>query len=87
MIADEAQNFTFKELTTLITRIGDNTKLLICGDPMQADINGRTGFMDMFRLFNDRESREKGIHCFEFTEVDVKRSEILKYVITKLQKK
>ena len=44
VIADESQNYTFKELTTLITRIGKNTKLLICGDPMQSDINGKTGF-------------------------------------------
>ena len=37
IVADEAQNFTFKELTTLITRVGENTKLIICGDFMQSD--------------------------------------------------
>ena len=35
VIADESQNFTFKELTTLMTRLGEGDKLLICGDPMQ----------------------------------------------------
>ena len=34
VVADEAQNFTFKELTTLITRIGEGTKLFVCGDFM-----------------------------------------------------
>jgi phosphate starvation-inducible PhoH-like protein len=87
VIADESQNFTFKELVTLITRIGKGTKLFICGDMMQSDINGKTGFNHMFNLFNDPESREKNIHCFKFTEEDIKRSEILKYIITKLQKK
>ena len=84
VIADEAQNFSFKELTTLITRIGKDTKLFVCGDLMQSDINGKTGFADMVRLFNDEESKKKGIHFFRFSEKDIKRSEILKFIIKKL---
>ena len=86
VIADESQNFSFKELVTLITRIGENSRLFICGDMMQSDINGRTGFPEMFNIFNDEESRQRGIHCFAFSEEDIKRSEILKYIIKKLQK-
>lgn len=85
VIADESQNFTFKELTTLMTRLGEGSKLIICGDPMQSDINGKSGFADMYSLFNDNESKEKGIHTFHFGAEDIKRSEILKYVISKLQ--
>ena len=87
VIADESQNFTFKELTTLMTRLGEGSKLIICGDPMQSDINGRSGFADMYSLFNDDESKEKGIHTFHFGPEDIKRSEILKYVISKIQNK
>ena len=87
VIADESQNFTFKELTTLMTRLGEGSKLLICGDPMQSDINGKSGFADMYSLFNDDESKEKGIHTFYFGPEDIKRSEILKYVIEKISKK
>ena len=87
VIADESQNFTFKELTTLMTRLGEGSKLLICGDPMQSDINGRSGFADMYSLFNDVESKEQGIHTFYFGPEDIKRSEILKYVISKIQNK
>jgi phosphate starvation-inducible PhoH-like protein len=87
VIADESQNFTFKELTTLMTRLGEGSKLIICGDPMQSDINGKSGFADMYSLFNDDESKEKGIHTFYFGPEDIKRSEILKYVIQKIQKK
>ena len=87
VIADESQNFTFKELTTLMTRLGEGSKLLICGDPMQSDINGKSGFADMYSLFNDEESKEQGIHTFYFGPEDIKRSEILKYVISKIQKK
>ncbi|NBV57448.1 MAG: hypothetical protein EBR72_06570 [Bacteroidetes bacterium] len=85
VIADESQNFTFKELTTLMTRLGRGSKLIICGDPMQSDINGKSGFADMYSLFNDEDSREKGIHTFHFGAEDIQRSEILKYVITKIQ--
>jgi len=86
VIMDEAQNATIKELTTLITRIGRNTRLYICGDFMQSDINGKSGFGKMFDLFDDEESVRKGIHCFEFSEEDIVRSEILKYIIYKLRK-
>ena len=87
VVADEAQNFTFKELTTLMTRLGENSQLFICGDYMQSDINGKSGFKDMFDLFDDAQSREKGIHCFAFGIEDIKRSEILKYIIKKINKK
>ncbi len=87
VIADEAQNFTYKELTTLMTRLGETSQLFICGDYMQSDINGKSGFKDMFDLFDDQQSVEKGIHCFAFGIEDIKRSQILKYIIKKINKK
>ena len=84
VVADEAQNFTYRELTTLITRIGNNCKLFVCGDFMQSDINGKSGFAPMFDLFNDNQSIDMGIHCFKFGKEDILRSEILKYIIGKL---
>jgi phosphate starvation-inducible PhoH-like protein len=86
VVADEAQNFTYKELTTLITRIGDNCKLFVCGDFMQSDINGRSGFVPMYNLFDDKQSVSKGIHAFRFGKEDILRSEILKYIIGKLDR-
>jgi|TARA_Y100000289_G_scaffold19707_1_gene19044 phosphate starvation-inducible PhoH-like protein len=85
VVADEAQNFTFKELTTLITRLGHNSKLFICGDFMQSDINGKSGYADMFNLFKDQESQDNGIHCFSFNKNDILRSELQKYIIGKLE--
>ena len=86
IIADESQNFTVKELTTLITRLGKNSKLFICGDPMQSDINGKSGFNNISNLFNDKESNDKGIYCFDFYKEDIVRSEILKFIVGKLEK-
>ena len=87
VIADESQNFTFKELTTLMTRLGEGSKLIICGDPMQSDINGKSGFSDMYSIFNDQESQARGIHTFHFGAEDILRSKILKFVIEKISKK
>jgi phosphate starvation-inducible PhoH-like protein len=85
IVADEAQNFTFKELTTLLTRVGENTKLLICGDFMQSDINGRSGFQEMFELFSEEDSLEHGITSIRFTNRDIVRSKILKYIVSKIE--
>ena len=51
---------------------------------MQSDINGKTGFKDFFNIFNDDESKEMGIHTFSFTTRDIVRSEILKFIIKRL---
>jgi phosphate starvation-inducible PhoH-like protein len=86
VLADEAQNFTKKELITLITRIGENTKYFICGDLMQSDINGKSGLSDIAKIFDDDESKKNGIHVFTFDKTDILRSEILKFIISKLEK-
>jgi phosphate starvation-inducible PhoH-like protein len=86
VVADEAQNFTFKELTTLITRVGEGSKLIICGDFMQSDIGGRSGFGPMYDVFNDDDSRDHGIRTFRFNHDDIVRSKILKFLVSKLEK-
>jgi len=85
IIMDEAQNSTRKELTTLLTRLGHFSKMFICGDPLQSDINGKSGFAEMCNVFNDDESKEKGIHVFYLTEEDIVRSDIVKFIVKKLQ--
>lgn len=85
ILADEAQNLDFKELTTLISRFGQFSKMVIVGDAVQSDINGKSGFMKMFDLFNDEMSRTNGIHCVSLTKDDVVRSGILKYVLGRIE--
>ena len=85
IVIDEAQNLTEKELITLITRVAEGSRILICGDSMQSDIGGKTGFANIMKLFSDTESEDRGIHSFEFTEDDILRSELVKYIITKLK--
>ncbi len=84
VVADESQNFSHKELVTLITRIGENAKLFVCGDLMQSDIR-LSGFEEMIELFDDEDSKARGIHVFRFGNEDIYRSEILRFIVAKLE--
>lgn len=86
IVADESQNMTQKELITLITRIGEFSRVFILGDPDQSDINGKSGFLKVMNLFDDQESKDNGIHVFKFTEDDVVRSGLVAYIIKKIKK-
>lgn len=86
VIVDEAQNLTFSELTTILTRFGQNTKMIVIGDTRQTDIgDGRSGFKSMYNCFNDEESEDHGIFCFRLEEKDIMRSEILQFLVKKIQ--
>ena len=52
---------------------------------MQSDINGKSGFARMADVFNNKESSAKGIHCFDFYKEDIVRSEILKFIVEKIE--
>lgn len=86
IIGDECQNMTEKELVTLITRTGEFAKVFIIGDPEQSDINGKSGFIKMVSRFNDEECRENGIHVFEFTDDDIVRSALVRFISKRLKK-
>lgn len=86
VIVDEAQNMTKDELTTILTRFGKNSKYIVVGDSLQSDINGKSGFKRVVDVFNDEDSDEKGIYSFKFTQNEVVRSEILKFIVSRLEK-
>lgn len=85
IFADEGQNLTSKELITLITRIGEYSKIIIAGDHEQTDINGKSGFIKIVNSFDDEESRNNGIHVFRFTADDILRSQLVKFIVKKLR--
>ena len=86
IIADEAQNMTYKELFTLITRTGEFSKVFILGDPEQSDINGKSGFIKMISHFDDEESNDNGIQTFHLTDNDIVRSGLVQFIIKKVKK-
>ena len=86
IIMDESQNSSIREIVTVLTRIGKYSRAFILADPMQTDLkNGnRGGFDKIFDVFDNEESREMGIETFEFTAEDIVRSELTKFVVTKI---
>jgi phosphate starvation-inducible PhoH-like protein len=85
--ADESQNMSKKELKTLMTRIGQFSKTIICGDPEQSDLPyGKSGFADVYNLFDTEEAQNNGIYCVELNEDDIVRSEICKYIVQQFKK-
>jgi len=87
VILDEAQNSSMKEITTVLTRLGKGSRCFVLADPMQTDLKGNMscgGFESMFNTFSDLESVDMGVHTFNFTEDDIMRSELCKFVIKKL---
>lgn len=86
VVIDEAQNMTAKELKTLVTRMGEYSKLIICADPEQSDLPpNKSGFNALWDALNDKESNMEGIYCVEFTEDEIMRSAITKFLVKKLK--
>ena len=86
IITDEAQNMTYKELVTLVTRIGEFSKVFVLGDPDQCDIGSKSGFVKLMNAFDNPVSNEHGIYHFKFEENDIVRSELVKFMIKMLRK-
>jgi len=84
--ADEVQNFSKKEIHTLMSRIGEFSKVFLCGDPDQSDLPyGKSGFTKVFDLFNTDEAKAQGIFCMELTEDDIVRSELCRFITHKFK--
>ena len=80
VIVDEAQNLEHSELVTILTRFGKNCKLFIIGDSLQSDIQ-KAGFERIMSAFDTDDSNSNGIHTFHFTEEDITRSKLLKFIV------
>ena len=84
VIIDEAQNMTNPELTTILTRFGENSKYLVVGDTNQADIGVKSGFKNILEAFQEPICEDQGILTFNFDEEDIVRSEILRFIVERL---
>lgn len=84
VIVDEFQNLTFHELDSIITRIGENSKIMFCGDATQSDLqktNDRNGIIDFLKILRSMPS----IDLIEFGVDDIVRSGLVKeYIIAKI---
>jgi phosphate starvation-inducible protein PhoH len=85
VIVDEFQNLTFHELDSIITRIGENSKIMFCGDATQSDLlktNDRNGIIDFMKILRAMPSFD----IIEFGVDDIVRSGLVKeYIIAKME--
>jgi len=85
VIVDEFQNCTAHELDSIITRVGENSKIMFCGDATQSDLqktNERNGIIDFMSILRKMPS----IDIIEFGVDDIVRSGLVKeYIIAKLE--
>ena len=83
IIVDECQNLNFHELDTIITRVGQDSKIFFCGDFSQSDLtkmNERNGLMDFLQILQEMEE----FNCVEFNIGDIVRSGFVRnYLIQK----
>ena len=84
VIVDECQNLNFHELDSIITRVGQDSKIVFCGDVNQSDLqrtNERNGILDFQRILEGMDE----FSMVEFGINDIVRSGLVKsYLISKM---
>ena len=85
VVVDEMQNLNFHELDSIITRIGEDSKIVFCGDATQTDLtrsNEKNGILDFMKIIR---AMEYDFSTVEFGTEDIVRSGLVKnYIVTKL---
>lgn len=80
IVADEMQNSTMSQMKMLLTRLGENSRLVITGDLDQHDraneMNGLEDFLNKFRG-----KRSTSITSYEFQKSDIQREEVVREVL------
>ncbi len=80
IVADEMQNSTISQMKMLLTRLGENSRIVITGDLEQHDrageINGMEDFLGKFKG-----KRSSSISSFEFDKSDIQREEVVREVL------
>ena len=84
LIVDEMQNMTGHELDTVITRMGENSKIIFCGDYHQSDLtkrNEKKELLDFLKILENCFNKFKVIY---FKWEDILRSDLVRdYIMTK----
>ena len=84
VIVDEFQNLNFHELDSIITRVGENSKIMFAGDATQTDlpkVAERTGILDFMQILEGMPEMSK----IEFNIEDIVRSGLVRsYLVSKI---
>ena len=84
IILDEAQNTTVMQMKMILTRFGENSNMVICGDPSQVDLPGGapSGLAHALGLLD----KVKGIGVTRFTSADVVRHPLVGRIVDAYEK-
>jgi phosphate starvation-inducible PhoH-like protein len=82
VVLDEAQNATYEQIYTLITRLCDGAKIIMCGDLSQRDVDIQNGI----EYFIPRLEKIQGVGVVELTEQDIVRHRIVQEIVKLLKK-
>ena len=83
IVVDEFQNCNGHELDSVITRMGNNCKVIMCGDYYQSDFTKETEKKSVLKFLEIVQQLNK-FSCIEFTWQDIVRSDIVRdYIMTK----
>ena len=85
VIVDECQNLNFHELDSIMTRVGNDSKIIFAGDVAQTDLvktNEKNGILDFMKILEIMDEFAN----IEFDVNDIVRSGLIRnYIVTKLQ--
>lgn len=84
IIVDECEDLSAQETLLIMGRLGRFSRMLLIGDHEQSHVRN-SGFESVFSAFNDEESMERGIYCLRFNESDIKRNDVLTYVVKRFR--
>lgn len=81
ILADEMQNATPNQMKMLLTRIGDNSRMVITGDLKQADRLEDNGLIEFIRLLKNKDKDLKHIDIVNFGQKDIERHPAVKEIL------
>lgn len=81
IIVDEAQNTTPSSLLSILTRIGEDSKMVITGDLKQTDHRGVNGLQDFLRRFDNNKDKMQGIAVNTFGNIDIQRHHVISTIL------
>ena len=80
IVADEMQNSTVSQMKMLLTRLGENSRIIVTGDLEQFDRRDDLNGLDDF-LSKLKGKRSDSISSFEFDREDIQREDVVKEVL------
>lgn len=86
VVLDEGQNTTPEEMYSIITRMGENGKLIIIGDPSQNDLKGGNGITWICDFIQNHPHLKKHIKIVTATSDDIVRSGLCKTMVKAREK-